>query len=244
MRGLESRTTRRRLVKAGIAAGAVLVGGASLITQSDVVVAAQFKISDAAPVTNADGDIDYVRLEAMHNVKWQGFDTAVEYIHYKDRVIVRPDDEDKEATVSEFTSDHLDEWSNPGSGEGNSDGPVENAPRGAGKKGQARKDFDWNIIGNPNADDPDDGGPRANETPAPYIDLLDEETDGETNVSKIVFEREAWLLDGDKKQLAGPDGPHDPVVASDDFEVEVTNQGATTDAWGNGDASAGTGKDD
>lgn len=214
----------------GTMAGAFAVGGTALLTQSESAVAATFTISDADPVTSDDGSLNYVRLQANHKVEWDGFDTDAEYIRYIDKVTVRPGDENQSEVVSDVTSAHLDDWSSDGSGSDGWGGPGEHTS-GAGKAGYARADIDWNIIGDPNASDPAEGGPRSIEDPADLLHLLEEDTDGETKTSKVVFQKQARLLDGNKNEI-------ERAVVSDSFVVEVTNEEATATAGGSGDASA------
>lgn len=229
MTELPGSVSRRGVLKVGATAGAFAIGGTALLSQSESAVAATFSISDADPETSDDGSLNYVRLQANHRVEWDGFDTDVEYIRYVDKVTVRPGDQNRTAVVNDTTSDHLDNWS--GDGDSNGWGGDGEYTGGAGKAGYARADVDWNIIGDPNASDPAEGGPRSIESPADLLYLLEEDTDGETKQSQVVFEKQARLLDANQNEI-------DRSVVSDGFLVEVTNEEATTDAGGSGDASA------
>lgn len=222
--------SRRRLLQGAGALGAASVGGgAILLSSATPAVASRFNISGPAAVTSDDGSLNYVRLQANLYLEWDGFDSDVEYLRYIDRVTVRPNDQDRSRTVSDVTTAHLSDWSGDGDSDGwGGDGEYTSGP---GKAGHAHADIDWNIIGNPDADDPADGGPRSIEEPADLLHLLENDEDGSTKDSLVVFEKEVQLLDGDQNRL-------ESSVSSDDFVVSVTNQEATTSASGSGDPSA------
>lgn len=222
--------TRRNALKGAAATGALSLGGGLLLfSSSQPALAADLNISGPATATSDDGSLNYVRLEVDHELTWDGFDSDVEYLRYIDRVTVRPNDQDVTRTVNDTTSASLDDWS--GDGDSNGWGGDGEYSSGVGKAGTANTDVDWNVIGDPNATDPAEGGPRSVESPADLLGLLEADSDGNTKSSKVVLEKDVRLLDGNQNQL-------DSVAVSDSFVVEVTNQAATADATASGTASA------
>lgn len=222
--------TRRNALKGAATTGVLsLGGGALLLSASQPAAAASLNISGPATATSDDGSLNYVRLEADHELTWDGFDTDVEYLRYIDTVTVRPNDQNTTRTVSDVVSGHLDDWS--GQGDSNGWGGDGEYTSGPGNAGTANADIDWNVIGDPNANDPANGGPRSIEEPADLLHLLEADSDGQTQNSKVLFEKDVRLLDGSQSQLDG-------VVVSDSFVVEVTNQAATASASGSGTVSA------
>jgi hypothetical protein len=229
---------RRQFLKGVGATGALTVGGGALLVSStQSAVAANFSISNPSSATSDDGSLDFVRMEAAQRVEWDGFDTDVEQARYLDYVTVRPNDDNVTTKINDTTSDPLDQWS--GNGDSNGWGGAGEYTSGPGKAGFVRADIDWNIIGDPNASSPSEGGPRSIETPADELDRLEVDTDGATKDSTVVFEKQVRLLDGNGNQIAGPNGPYDAAVSSDSFTVSVTNEEATTSTNGSGTVSVG-----
>lgn len=229
---------RRQFLKGVGATGALSIGGGALVLSStQSAVAASFTITDPSAVTSDDGSINFVRMQAAQRVEWDGFDTDVHAARYIDRVTIRPNSDNFTAKVNDSTSDDLSTWSGNGDSEGwGGDGEFTS---GVGKAGFVRADIDWNIIGDPGASSPSEGGPRSIETPADELDRLEVDTDGETKESTVVFEKEVRLLDSNGNEVAGPNGPYDAAVSSDSFTVSVTNEAATTATNGGGDVSVG-----
>lgn len=227
---------RRALLKGLGGIGAVSVGGAALVfSGSQSAVAANFTISNPSTAVSDDGTVNYVRLQASQRVEWDGFDSDVHYARYIDWVTTRPNDQNTTDKINDTISDSLDSWS--GQGDSNGWGGDDEYTSGIGKAGFVHAGIDWNIIGDPNATDPAEGGPRSIETPADRLDLLAVDTDGDSKDSKVVFEKEVRLLDVNKNELAGPNGPYDAAISTDSFVVSVENQAATAGGSGSGTAS-------
>lgn len=229
MQGDKQQVSRRNVVRGATILGGLAVAGGVFLTQSEGAVAATFTIGDAAPETNDTGQLNYVRLEVTHRLEWDGFDTEVERLRYIDRITVRPNDENETAVVNDVTTDPLADWS--GDGDSNGWGDAGEYTSGPGNAGYAASDLDYNIVGDPDADDPEDGGPREDEAPAPLLDLMESEEDGETTRSTVRFEREARLLDGGGDEVGRS-------TVSDDFQVIVTNEASETSASGRGSTYA------
>lgn len=229
MPGDKQQLSRRNVVRGATILGGLAVAGGMFLTQSDGAVAATFTIGDAAPETNDTGDLDYVRLEVTHRVEWDGFETEVERLRYVDRITVRPDDENETAVVNDVRTAALADWS--GDGDDDGWGDAGEYTSGPGNAGYAASDLDYNIVGDPDAQDPADGGPREDEEPAPLLDLLESDGDGETTRSTVVYEREARLLDGGGDEVGRS-------TVSDDFQVIVTNEASETSASGRGSTDA------
>ncbi len=222
--------TRRGALK-GIATGTVgaAIGGGALLLGTQPALASSLSIDDANQETTDDGSLQYVRVEIDHSVSWDGFDQDVEYIRYIDRIHIRPGDEDVTHILYDEVSGHLDDWSDDGDSDGWG-GPGEHAT-GSGNAGEAHADLNWNVVGDPNASDPEAGGPRSVETPSHRLDLLEADTDGASMQSAITYEKDIRLLNGNENELAQD-------IISDDFTVDVLNEEATVDSEGTGNAEA------
>lgn len=231
MSGDDTSLTRRSALKAaGLGAGTLAAGGGVLLLGSSGAIASSMTIQDAETETTDDGQLNYVRLQLDHDLTWDGFEEDVEYIRYVDSVTVRPNDENVTRQVNDTTSDHLDNWSSEGSGDDGWGGPDEYAS-GAGKAGSAHTGIDWNIIGDPDASDPENGGARSIEEPADLLQYLEADDDGQTKESLVQFHKKVLLLDGDQNEL-------DRDTVTGEFVVTVENEPQEIDQQANGEASA------
>jgi hypothetical protein len=225
---------RRNFLKvAGAGGAAAAASGIGIIATTGSATAAEFTISDPSAIATDDGTVNYVRLEANHEATWDGFDSDAQYVRYYDDVTVRPNTENETQRINDTGLVDLSEVE---AGNWGGDGEYGSGP---GKAGHIHADIDWNIIGDPDASDPSEGGPRSVESPADLLNLLAAEEDGSTQDSKIVLTKRVRFYDVDENPLTGPNGEYDDAVAEDSFVVSVENEAGTTGSSGGGEPSMG-----
>jgi len=230
---------RRNFLKvAGAGGAAAAASGIGIIATTGSATASEFTISDPSAITTDDGTVNYVRLDAEHEATWDGFDSDAQYVRYYDDVTVRPNTENETQRINDTGLVDLSDVSSDGKGSDGWGGPREYTS-GPGKAGHIHASIDWNIVGDPNASDPSEGGPRSVESPADLLYLLAAEEDGSTKDSKIVLTKRVRFYDANEDPLTGPNGQYDDAVAEDSFVVSVTNEAATTGSSGSGDATMG-----
>ena len=159
--------------------------------------------------------------------------TDTHYVRYFDDVTVRPNDESETQRISDTGLVDLSEVE---AGNWGGDGEYGSGP---GKAGHVHADIDWNIIGDPSASEPPEGGVRSIDSPADMRGLLAADEDGSTKDSKIVLTKTVRLYDANENPLTGPNGEYDDAVAEGSFVVTVENEAGTTGSSGGGDATMG-----
>lgn len=232
---------RRDLLKTigGIGATAT-VGGLGLTAMSGSAAAqSQLAISDPSAVTTDDGSIEWVAVTAYLRTEWDGFDEAVHYARYTDKVTIRPNSENNTYTINQTLSDDLGSGkSQGGSGWGGDSGPFGGEYySGAGTEGFIHVDIDWGIC-QENRSNVYNSGYGLPSNPAP-VDNLEADTDGATKQSTVRLIKEVRLYDANQNPLTGPNSPYgiDDPTASVDLTVSVTNQGATASDTNSGGSS-------
>jgi len=248
---------RRTILKgAGGIAGLGIAGiGASAFTGS--AVAANLNITDPSTVTTDDGQIQFVNVALTHTAEWDGFDRPVDAVAYRDRVIIRPQSDNKDYVVYDNTNNPVlldnyssqngsDGWGGDGEYVSDTGSPDSQHYR---EHGAVNATIDWNIIVDPRYAD-------AKSVETPYeingSSVLEPETDGESKSSTIRYEKTVHFYEGgsgdnsvvtddgstDVVPMTG-DGVEESVSSVGEFTLTVQNQANTQTGSGDGTANAG-----
>lgn len=252
---------RRNLLKSiGVlsAAGAAGGGALSLFASQGARAQASWTISDSTPVTTDDGQIKYVNVTASHTAAWDGFDEPVAAIAYRDTIVLDPNGSAVSHTVYDNTDSPvlLGNWSSDGSGSDGWGGPGEYIANTGSSgdqdfrlHGEANADIDWNVVADPNYAEPES-------VEDPYdisgSSTLEPDTDGDTDQSLIRYTKAVHFYKEDPSgsktsddgstslsPMGQQDGTVEKVESTDEFQVTVTNEEATTSGSGSGSSSTG-----
>lgn len=240
-----SRLTRRTALKGlGGVTGAALAGGTGLAALSGGAAAqATFDLSiDGTTISNDQGDVSFVGVDAEKTVAWDGFDVPLRYIGFTHEITIEDGGQTDWHTLYDDVSGRLDdsEWSDFGG-----DGEYV-ASHGGDKadylEGVAKADIQWEIIndtGDPGSY-PDfgyDGG--GVQDPAQWASRLSVDADGTTEKRVVKWKTTLTFYteeDGERVQVTDDDGVAQ-LTATERFGVTVTNEEGTTDATTDGTAS-------
>lgn len=236
----------RRSVLKGIGtlgiAGAGVGAGTFANTGQAAEVSGTFTLSNAQAVTTDTGEVEYVRVDADFQVDWDGFDQPAAKVHFRDEVVVRPNEENQSSVIYKGMSDEFDSWSPEGGNQGWG-GPGEYSS-GNGTEGSFHVDIDWNVLGDSSAGSASEGAARSVEDPAELLSLIEADEDGNTKTSTIVHRKRFRFFNSNDQPLTGPnsvmDGSPDDLTMEASFQTEITNQEATVTGDGDGTTGVGT----
>lgn len=245
-----SRLTRRTALKGiGGVTGAALAGGTGLAALSGGAAAqAAFDLTiNGTEISNDQGDVSFVGVNAQKTVAWDGFDVPLRYIGFRHEISIEDGGTTGWHTLYDDISGRLDEWSGEGDSNGwGGDGEYV-ASHGGDKadylKGVAKADIQWEVIndtGEPGsyADFGYDGG--GVQDPAQWASNLSVDADGATQKRVIKWKTTLTFYTeddaGERVQITDDDGVSE-LTATERFAVTVTNEEGTTDATTDGSAT-------
>lgn len=246
-------TNRRKVLKgiggAAIAAG-IGAGGFIATTGSAAAASGNLSISGSS-VSNDDGDLSQVHVTLDHEASWDGFDYPVEAVEYRD--VLRVYDGEGNQLGSDVLRDGtdspvlLENWSSDGSSDGWG-GPDEHTS-GPGTQGTVNAGIVWTVLAEDGAtpDNPIPQGSSANIEDYGLDNGADDSTAKYTveMVKTVRFyttdpDGSYTANDGETslRLMGGDDGTIGEVKADGQFQLNVTNEAATTSSSGTGSSEA------
>jgi len=226
----DSPISRRGVLKAtGGVAGAALVGGAGLAAMTGGASAqASFdlNISDAATLSNDEGKLHWVGVDAQKIIEWDGFDVPVEYIRFKHEIALAG--ETDWHVLYDGRSGHLNDWSGKDDSNGwGGDGEYVTEYTGDetdGTKGRAVADVQWEIISD---GDYDNGYGTNVPNPADWTEQMSVKMDGASAQHEIKWRTTLTLYtensNGKAVEITDDDGAQLPQT-TERFVVPVNNE--------------------
>ncbi len=245
---------RRSLLKSiggiGVASALGLGGVAAFGGTAGAQTASNLSIDDTS-ITNDDGDLTSVAVSLGHKVDFDGFDYPVEAAAYEDYIVQLNSDGSEYARHKLYDNTNnpvmLENWSSQGNGDDGWGGPGE-YNTGSGTAGQIYADVNWTVVSeNPSED------AQSVESPGDAADFaLDNPNDGSTKTRYFKYEKNVHLYgtrdngstavsakDGTPVyELGEDDGTVGVVESSGQFQVDVSNEEASTSGTGSGSSSA------
>jgi hypothetical protein len=246
----DSSLTRRTALKGlGGVTGAALAGGTGLAALTGGAAAqASFDLNiTGTTISNDQGDVSYVGVDATKTIAWDGFDVPLRYVGFKHEITIEDSGSTDWHTLYEGVSGRLTDWSGDGDSDGwGGDGEYVDSHGGDKAdylKGTAKADIQWEIINDTGeaGSYPDfgyDGGGVQN--PAQWAGRLSVDADGATEKRVVKWKTTLTFYTendaGERVQVTDDDGVSE-LTATERFGVTVTNEDGTTDATTDGTAS-------